>query len=103
MLCRFLGYFQPQQDKPALWELDSDQHYTVGRNSPNLFNENARYTEFLNCKYLLFEISSSKDFHETTFPNNSSYRYNMQLFSNPNVFKYNVVFVYLLTFNFASQ
>ncbi|KAG2272031.1 hypothetical protein Bca52824_066586 [Brassica carinata] len=23
----FLGYFQPQQDKPALWELGSDQHY----------------------------------------------------------------------------
>ncbi|XP_061996668.1 phosphoinositide phosphatase SAC3 isoform X1 [Rosa rugosa] len=27
----FLGYFQPQQDKPALWELDSDQHYHDGR------------------------------------------------------------------------
>ncbi|KAK5826888.1 phosphoinositide phosphatase SAC2-like [Gossypium arboreum] len=26
----FLGHFQPQQGKPALWELDSDQHYTVG-------------------------------------------------------------------------
>ncbi|KAJ7957243.1 Phosphoinositide phosphatase family protein [Quillaja saponaria] len=23
----FLGHFQPQQGKPALWELDSDQHY----------------------------------------------------------------------------
>ncbi|XVF86965.1 hypothetical protein PTKIN_Ptkin18bG0082700 [Pterospermum kingtungense] len=38
----FLGHFQPQEDKPALWELDSDQHYNVGRHSPNLFNENAR-------------------------------------------------------------
>uniref|UniRef100_A0A803NUW5 SAC domain-containing protein n=1 Tax=Cannabis sativa TaxID=3483 RepID=A0A803NUW5_CANSA len=28
---RFLGHFQPQQGKPALWELDSDQHYDSGR------------------------------------------------------------------------
>ncbi|CAN6470015.1 unnamed protein product [Victoria cruziana] len=27
----FLGHFQPQPDKPALWELDSDQHYNIGR------------------------------------------------------------------------
>jgi len=27
----FLGHFQPQQGKPALWKLDSDQHYTIGR------------------------------------------------------------------------
>ncbi|KAL1364013.1 hypothetical protein HN51_012173 [Arachis hypogaea] len=27
----FLGHFQPQQGRPALWELDSDQHYDVGR------------------------------------------------------------------------
>ncbi|KAG5523611.1 hypothetical protein RHGRI_035420 [Rhododendron griersonianum] len=27
----FLGHFQPQQGKPALWELDSDQHYSIGR------------------------------------------------------------------------
>ncbi|XP_039033926.1 phosphoinositide phosphatase SAC2-like isoform X2 [Hibiscus syriacus] len=38
----FLGHFQPQQGKPALWELDSDQHYSVGRHGPNLFNEDAR-------------------------------------------------------------
>ncbi|XP_022715351.1 phosphoinositide phosphatase SAC2-like isoform X6 [Durio zibethinus] len=38
----FLGHFQPQQGKPALWELDSDQHYSIGRHGPNLFNENAR-------------------------------------------------------------
>ncbi|OMO66058.1 hypothetical protein COLO4_30835 [Corchorus olitorius] len=40
----FLGHFQPQQGRPALWELDSDQHYTVGRHGPNLDNENARST-----------------------------------------------------------
>ncbi|XP_022148395.1 phosphoinositide phosphatase SAC3-like isoform X2 [Momordica charantia] len=28
----FLGHFQPQKDKPALWELDSDQHCNLGRN-----------------------------------------------------------------------
>ncbi|XP_028795848.1 phosphoinositide phosphatase SAC3 isoform X2 [Neltuma alba] len=27
----FLGHFQPQQGKPALWELDSDQHYDAGK------------------------------------------------------------------------
>ncbi|GMI77842.1 suppressor of actin 2 [Hibiscus trionum] len=36
----FLGHFQPQQGKPALWELDSDQHYSVGRH--DLLNEGAR-------------------------------------------------------------
>ncbi|TYH70936.1 hypothetical protein ES332_D05G151300v1 [Gossypium tomentosum] len=38
----FLGHFQPQQGKPALWELDSVQHYSIGRNGPNRYNENAR-------------------------------------------------------------
>ncbi|XP_039005853.1 phosphoinositide phosphatase SAC2-like isoform X2 [Hibiscus syriacus] len=38
----FLGHFQPQQGKPELWELDSDQHYRVGRHGPNLCSENAR-------------------------------------------------------------
>lgn len=28
----FLGHFQPQKNKAALWELDSDQHCNVGRN-----------------------------------------------------------------------
>uniref|UniRef100_A0A7N0UYZ8 SAC domain-containing protein n=2 Tax=Kalanchoe fedtschenkoi TaxID=63787 RepID=A0A7N0UYZ8_KALFE len=26
----FLGHFQPQEGKPALWEMDSDQHYIGG-------------------------------------------------------------------------
>lgn len=30
----FLGHFQPQEGKPALWELDSDQHYYSGRDEP---------------------------------------------------------------------
>ncbi|KAJ7951450.1 Phosphoinositide phosphatase [Quillaja saponaria] len=39
----FLGHFQPQQGKPALWELDSDQHYKVGK-SLNIADENMRST-----------------------------------------------------------
>ncbi|XP_057981924.1 phosphoinositide phosphatase SAC2-like isoform X2 [Malania oleifera] len=38
----FLGHFQPQQGKPALWELDSDQHYNVGRRGLSLGDDNAR-------------------------------------------------------------
>ncbi|XP_038996579.1 phosphoinositide phosphatase SAC2-like [Hibiscus syriacus] len=37
----FLGHFQPQQSKPALWELDSDQH-SVGSRGSNLLNADAR-------------------------------------------------------------
>ncbi|URE48341.1 SAC domain containing protein [Musa troglodytarum] len=37
----FLGHFQPQQGKPALWELDSDQHYNTGRRH-TFADENAR-------------------------------------------------------------
>ncbi|KAG0492472.1 hypothetical protein HPP92_005870 [Vanilla planifolia] len=38
----FLGYFQPQEGKPALWELNSDQHYNIGRRGPSIANEKAR-------------------------------------------------------------
>ncbi|KAL2243161.1 phosphoinositide phosphatase SAC2 [Sesamum indicum] len=38
----FLGHFQPQPGKPALWELDSDQHYNVGRRGSDFAEENAR-------------------------------------------------------------
>ncbi|KAH6773343.1 Phosphoinositide phosphatase family protein [Perilla frutescens var. frutescens] len=38
----FLGHFQPQQGKPALWELDSDQHYNVGRRGSDFTEENTR-------------------------------------------------------------
>lgn len=33
----FLGHYQPQPGKPALWELDSDQHYNVRRIGVRLF------------------------------------------------------------------
>ncbi|XP_012574110.1 phosphoinositide phosphatase SAC2-like isoform X2 [Cicer arietinum] len=38
----FLGHFQPQQGKPALWELDSDQYYTVGKHGPDLADGSVR-------------------------------------------------------------
>ncbi|KAL5728507.1 suppressor of actin mutation [Ranunculus cassubicifolius] len=38
----FLGYFQPQQGKPALWELNSDQHYNAGTGVHTSAAENAR-------------------------------------------------------------
>ncbi|KAL2462387.1 Phosphoinositide phosphatase SAC2 [Forsythia ovata] len=38
----FLGHFQPQQGKPSLWELDSDQHYKVGRRGSDFVDETSR-------------------------------------------------------------
>ncbi|KNA09861.1 hypothetical protein SOVF_149670 [Spinacia oleracea] len=38
----FLGYFQPQHDKPALWELRSDHHFNAGRNGQTDIDENGR-------------------------------------------------------------
>ncbi|KAJ1407042.1 SAC domain [Sesbania bispinosa] len=40
----FLGHFQPQQGKPALWELDSDQHYTAGKRGPYSADDSVRPT-----------------------------------------------------------
>ena len=40
---RFLGHFQPQPGKPALWELDSDQHYKLMRRDSNFPEEDVRY------------------------------------------------------------
>ncbi|XWS70129.1 hypothetical protein CRYUN_Cryun03dG0022700 [Craigia yunnanensis] len=37
----FLGHFQPQPGKPALWELGSDQHYR-GRNGETIVDEDGR-------------------------------------------------------------
>ncbi|XP_038985385.1 phosphoinositide phosphatase SAC3-like [Phoenix dactylifera] len=38
----FLGNFQPQQGKPALWELDSDQHCNIGKHAYAVADENER-------------------------------------------------------------
>ncbi|GAB4853691.1 actin cytoskeleton and mitosis protein [Ancistrocladus abbreviatus] len=44
----FLGHFQPQHGKPALWELGSDQEYGAGRNGYMDIDENGRST-FKRC------------------------------------------------------
>eukprot|EP00250_Pteridium_aquilinum_P012962 c21049_g1_i2 orf=459-3170(+) len=38
---RFLGYFQPQESKPALWELDSDYYLHVGSNGDDSHTSDA--------------------------------------------------------------
>lgn len=38
----FLGHYQPQVGRPALWELDSDQHQNVGSRGSNFLEENTR-------------------------------------------------------------
>ncbi|XP_019423515.1 PREDICTED: phosphoinositide phosphatase SAC2-like isoform X2 [Lupinus angustifolius] len=40
----FLGHFQPQQDKPLLWQMDSDQHYLAGKHVPNSEDNTVRPT-----------------------------------------------------------
>ncbi|KAI3882771.1 hypothetical protein MKW92_041180 [Papaver armeniacum] len=60
----FLGYFQPQQGRPALWELNSDQHFNVGR------DENARW--FLLCRLSLKR--SASDGNLTTITEGESSR-----------------------------
>ncbi|KAA3478466.1 phosphoinositide phosphatase SAC2-like [Gossypium australe] len=56
----FLGHFQPQQGKPALWELDSDQHYTVGSHGLNS-NEYAKpsFKRSLSDGNILYGTNSS--------------------------------------------
>lgn len=48
-LNRFLGHFQPQLGKPSLWELDSDQHYNVGRHGSHFVNGNSRYARIIHA------------------------------------------------------
>ncbi|KAE9593612.1 putative SAC domain-containing protein [Lupinus albus] len=38
----FLGHFQPQQDKPALWDLDSDQRYIAGKHGSYSADDSVR-------------------------------------------------------------
>ncbi|GMH18112.1 hypothetical protein Nepgr_019953 [Nepenthes gracilis] len=44
----FLGNFLPQEGKPALWELSSDQHYGAERNGHINIDENGRFS-FKRC------------------------------------------------------
>ncbi|CAL1376299.1 unnamed protein product [Linum trigynum] len=56
----FLGYFQPQEGKPALWELDSDHHYNIGGRNPDLLIENPRslFKRSMSDGNLVFESES---------------------------------------------
>ncbi|XP_020587371.1 phosphoinositide phosphatase SAC4-like isoform X2 [Phalaenopsis equestris] len=38
----FLGHFQPQEGRAALWELGSDQHYNIGRHADPFTGENTK-------------------------------------------------------------
>ncbi|CAH9118596.1 unnamed protein product [Cuscuta europaea] len=38
----FLGHFQPHEGKPALWELDSDQHYSAGKHGVSIHKIRSR-------------------------------------------------------------
>ncbi|XP_060172346.1 phosphoinositide phosphatase SAC3-like [Lycium barbarum] len=57
----FLGYFQPQEGRPDIWELDMYQHYYVGRNGESYVGDNGRS---------LFQRSFSDGniLHESQFP-----------------------------------
>lgn len=48
---RFLGYFQPQEGKPALWELDSDYYLHVSGIGDDLIPEYGYFiANFITCK-----------------------------------------------------
>ncbi|XP_017697351.2 phosphoinositide phosphatase SAC2-like isoform X2 [Phoenix dactylifera] len=57
----FLGHFQPQQGKPALWELDSDQHCNVGKHSYAFAEENGR-------SFFKRSLSDGNILHESNAP-----------------------------------
>ncbi|XP_062008802.1 phosphoinositide phosphatase SAC2-like [Rosa rugosa] len=57
----FLGHFQPLQGKPALWELDSDQHYNVGRRNPNFADDNG-------SSFMKRSLSDGNIIHESDSP-----------------------------------
>ncbi|KDP33975.1 hypothetical protein JCGZ_07546 [Jatropha curcas] len=57
----FLGHFQPQPGKPALWELNFDQHYSVGRNGQTYVDEDGR-------TFFKRSLSDGNILHESTLP-----------------------------------
>ncbi|XP_074294801.1 phosphoinositide phosphatase SAC2-like [Silene latifolia] len=67
----FLGHFQPEVGKPALWELDSDQHYNIGRLTPSFSDIIGRssLTRSLSDGVLVYESgspSTSADVRESS-------------------------------------
>ncbi|KAK3013611.1 hypothetical protein RJ639_009314 [Escallonia herrerae] len=54
----FLGHFQPEQGKPEIWELDSDQDHNASRNGqPNIYG-NGRYTPLMPRKEFFVDMQS---------------------------------------------
>ncbi|CAH9137529.1 unnamed protein product [Cuscuta epithymum] len=79
----FLGHFQPQEGKPDIWELDSDQHYNVGRNVESNIDENGRsiFKRSFSDGNILHEIQSplptrtfERDFSNIDFSDQSKGR-----------------------------
>ncbi|KAI3773268.1 hypothetical protein L1987_47793 [Smallanthus sonchifolius] len=62
----FLGHYQPQHGRPALWELDSDQHHNVGSRCSSYFEENTRapFQRSLSDGNILHEASSGIDIEQ---------------------------------------
>ncbi|KAK1436932.1 hypothetical protein QVD17_02716 [Tagetes erecta] len=63
----FLGHYQPQHGKPALWELDSDQHFNVGSHGSSYAEENTRapFQRSLSDGNILREASSTIDIEQS--------------------------------------
>lgn len=58
----FLGHYQPQIGRPALWELDSDQHCNVGSQSSNVFVERSRFIKrSLSVGNILYDGNNLRD------------------------------------------
>ncbi|KAF2304218.1 hypothetical protein GH714_028610 [Hevea brasiliensis] len=48
---------KPQLGKPALWELNSDQHYSVGRNGQTYVDQDRSYTGWILVLILVTDVS----------------------------------------------
>ncbi|XP_076901211.1 phosphoinositide phosphatase SAC2-like isoform X1 [Bidens hawaiensis] len=62
----FLGHYQPQLGRPALWELDSDQHYNVGSHGSSYLEENTRapFQRSMSDGNILHDTSSAIDYQQ---------------------------------------
>ncbi|KAJ0794444.1 putative SAC domain, polyphosphoinositide phosphatase Fig4 [Helianthus annuus] len=62
----FLGHYQPQLGRPALWELDSDQHFNVGSRGSSCLEENTRapFQRSLSDGNILRDASSAIDYQQ---------------------------------------
>ncbi|XP_038699994.1 phosphoinositide phosphatase SAC3-like isoform X2 [Tripterygium wilfordii] len=70
----FLGHFQPQEGKPALWELDSDQHWSIGKSQQMTADQDQR-SLFKRC------FSDGNILHESISPISAT-NFNQEKFSS---------------------